>query len=258
MAKLHELLAVEGDLEGIYSKIVKETQDTFTKKPALFFGYNKRLEMFEEGHPEAPEESQEITDTVRGKMDYTAEHIIRYFDCELQKELTNQTAKADLEVDGAIIATDLPATFLLGLETKLKAVRRIYECMPTLAPGKTWEKDYTKGDDVYVSVPAEEKFKTAKTFKHKVLVPAQFPKEGEGGSSLPAQIERWEETENVGKYITKTWSGMITSAQKSTFIGRVDKLIRAVKKARQKANRAKVVKRTIGQELFDYINSGLA
>ena len=54
MAKLHELLAVEGDLEGIFKSILDETKHTFSKKPGLFFGFNKKLEMFAEEEPDAP------------------------------------------------------------------------------------------------------------------------------------------------------------------------------------------------------------
>lgn len=245
MAKLHELLAVEGDLEGTNKAILAETIHSFAKKPGLFFGYMKRLEMFDEGAPEPPAEIQEMTSTVMEKMRYAAGHIIRYLDAILQKEATNQLAQADLVVDGEVIAKDLPATFLLGLEARLKKVREVVAAMPTLPVGKKWEIDPTRGEDVYRCVTPDEKFKTAKTFRHKVLY--------EATEHHPAQIEKWEETENVGKYIVDTWSGMITSAQKSTLLGRLDKLIQGAKKARQRANTQEVIKLKIGDELFKYL-----
>jgi len=245
MGKLHELLSVEGDLEGTFKAILKETQHSFAKKPGLFFGYNKRLEMFAEDAPQAPEESQEMTSTVKEKVNYASGHIIKYLDAVLQKEATNQLAKADLVVDGVTLGSDLPATFLLGLETRLKKVREALAAMPTLPSGRRWTVDTTRGEDVYLSETPDEKFKTAKTFRHKVLY--------EATEHHPAQIERWEETENVGKYITTTWSGMLSSAQKSAILGRMDKLIQATKKARQRANTQDVLQRTIGKELFDYL-----
>lgn len=247
MSKLHELLAVEGDLEGTFKKIIDETAAVFEKKPALFSGFTKHLEMFSENDPLAstPDEVQELTTTVPDRLDYTADHVIRYFDAVLQKEATNQTARADIVVDGVTIAKDLPATFLLGLEAKLKHLRKIYDAAPTLAPGKKWNRNAELGKHVYVCERPEERFKTAKTFQHKVLYDAT--------EHHPAQIEKWEETENVGKYITTHISGMISPAEKSALIGRLDKLIRAVKKARQRANSVDVQKRTIGKELFAYI-----
>ena len=249
MGKLHELLAVEGDLEGTYKKIVDETAVTFEKKPGLFFGFHKALEIFAEqdaAKNQAPDEYQELTETVQSKLDYMAAHVQRYLDVVLQKEATNQTAKADLLVDGVTMATDLPATYLLGLETKLKALRRVYDAIPTLAPGKRWVPDNSRGPHIWVTERPDEKFKTAKTFRHKVLY--------EATPAHPAQIEKWEETENVGKYVTITWSGMLSPAEKSLILGRLDNLLRAVKKARQRANSAAVVERTIGTEIFAYIH----
>jgi hypothetical protein len=247
MSKLHELLAVEGDLEGTYKKILQETQITFEKKPGHFFGAHKKLKMFDENAPEMPEEKQELTTTVKDKLTYMAEHIVRYFDAVLQKELTNKEAKADLVVDGIEIAKDLPATFLLGLETKLKNIRAVYEKIPTLPPGVRWEKDETQGKNIYRQTHPEEKFKTAKTFKHKILYQAT--------KEHPAQIEKWEENENVGIYTTERWSGMISPAEKSIVLGKIDKLIRSTKKARQRANAQEIVSADIGNQIFEYINS---
>lgn len=245
MAKLHELLAVEGDLEGTFKKILQETKKTFTDKPAFFLSWQRELEMFDSNAPDPPIERQEMVTTVHDKLKYTNTHVVNYFNAISQKERTNQTAKADLVVDGQAIAKDVPATLLLGLESRLKLLRQTYEGAPTLAPGKKWEKDQTIGDNIYVDVEPEEKFKTAKTFKHKVLY--------EATKEHAAQIEKWEEVENVGKYRQRMWSGMLSPAEKSLLLGKVDKLIRAVKKARQRANNTDVVDYTIGKTLIDYI-----
>jgi len=238
MGKLHELLAVEGDLSGTCQKILDETKTTFEKKADHFFGFHRVLTSLIDGEiNNAPDEHKEMADTVHNKLDYMKSHVIRYFDAVLQKECTNQNAVADVVVDGTTIMSDVPATFLLGLETKLKAVRAVYNSTPTLPPGIKWEADENKGEHVYSMSHPEEVFKTAKTFQHKVLVPAQFPKEGEGGQSLPAQIEKWEESKNVGMYTKNIWSGMITPAEKSALLGRIDKLMRGVKKAKEQTDK---------------------
>jgi hypothetical protein len=254
-SKLHELLAVEGDLEGTYKSILEETTGTFTKKPQHFMGAEKKCRIFDENRKDEtpPAQRQEIVTTVPEKIEYTAGHIIRYLDAVLQKEATNQIAIADLDVSGIAIGKDLPATFLLGLETKLKHIRKVFAAMPTLPPSIKWESDEGIGKDIYRRVHPEQSFKTAKTIIHKVLVPAQFPKEGEGGTSLPAQIERWEENQNVGEYTTEQWSGMVTPTEKSKILGRIDQLVRATKKARQRANSAEVKKVSIGKNIFDFI-----
>jgi len=86
------------------------------------------------------------------------------------------------------------------------------------------------------------------------LYEAKFPKAGEGGQSIPAQVDKIPETENIGKYEKTHWSGMVSPARKAELMSRIDKLIRAVKKARQKANATDQVKLKVGSAMFDYIN----
>ncbi|KKL18768.1 hypothetical protein LCGC14_2472220 [marine sediment metagenome] len=246
MAKLHELLAVEPDLEGNYKKILEETKNTFTKKSDHFFGFHRRLELFGDDKHDTPEEYKEMATTVHAKLDYQKKSIVRYLDAVLQKEATNQQAIADLTIDGIEIAKGVPATFLLGLENKLKQVRAVYEVSPTLPPGHKWVPDETKGDHVYSMDHPEEQFKSEKIFKVQVLYDAT--------KEHPAQVEKIPETKDVGKYVKHIWSGMISPAEKSVILGRIDKVIRGVKKARQRANATEVVKRTIGKEIFKYID----
>lgn len=252
MAKLHEVLAVEGDLEGLYKRIVSETSAIFEKKGEHFTGLHKTLRMFDEQRQreaEAAEEHREMVTTVPDKLVYAANAIARYLDCVLQKEATNQEAKADLVVDGKILAINIPATFLLGLEKRLVFIRGMYEHIPTLAPGIEWKVDDTKSEGVYVAIHPEKTNKTAKLVKHQVLV--QPTKEH------PAQIEKWTEDTPVGLFTTRKWSGMMSSRDKHERLARIDTLIRAVKEARQRANCQEVIKAEIGEKLFGFIEAGL-
>ena len=247
MSQLHELLAVEGDLEGAYKKILEETKVQFEKHPERYFGQYVQVVPFDESAPAEAPVQKELDDTIPSKLKYTEGHIIRYLDAVLQKERTNQDARANIVIDGNVIASDLPATFLLGLESKLKAIRQtIYETIPTLQPGIKWEKDESIGKEVYRRVNSDEKFRTKKIMKNHVVA--------EATKEHPAQVQVYSEDEKVARVITDTWCGMISPADKSALLGRVDKLIRAVKKARQKANTTEVLKPTIGKDLFKYIN----
>lgn len=249
MGKLHELLAVESDLEGHYKRIVAETTGVF-KKGEHFTGSHKTLSMFDDDRQreaEAAEEHKEMATTVKRKLDYSEEAIVKYLDVVLQKESTNQEAKADLVVDGEILLSNVPATFLLGLENKLKYIRSMYEAIPTLSPSVEWKKDPSMGEDVYVAVHEEKANKTQKMIKHQVLV--QPTKEH------PAQIEKWTEDTPVGVFSTRRWSGMLSPREKMVLLTKIDNLYRAVKEARQRANCQEVKNLTIGKVLFNYINS---
>lgn len=247
MGRLHELLAVEGDLEGSYKKVLDDTAMKFTSDASLFFGSVRTMEWIEEGHPPQPPDYQELTTTVDKELTLQEEEIIRYFDAILQKECTNQGANADLIVDGVTIAETIPATFLLGMETRLKRVRAVYAKIPVLPSSIKWEKDSTKGNNIYSRTHPEEVMKTEKVFKVQVLYPAT--------KEHPAQVDKISETRNVAVKKKEVWTGVLSPARKAHLLGKIDKLIQAVKKARQRANTTEALDITIGKKLFDYINS---
>ena len=247
MAKLHELLAVENDLEGTYRKILNETVTTFTKKTDHFLGQIRTLELFDAEAKQHAPETKTMDTTVQDKLDYQNKHIVRYLDAVLQKELTNGIARADIVIDGKVIAQDLPATFLLGLETKLKHIRETYSQIPTLAPGIEWVKDEKAGTNVYKTAKPDEKFQTKTIVKPFVIY--------EATKEHPAQVREISEVVDIGKYERTITSGMISSADKTVLLGKIDKLIRATKKARQRANSTKVIQASVGNELINYIES---
>ena len=135
--KLHELLAVEGELEAAYKMILNETKSTFSKRADHFGGHVKTYKPLDDSDIDVlPEQHKELVTTVDSKLSYMfGEHVIPYFDAVLQKEATNQGATADLVIDDEVIAGSLPATFLLGLETKLRQIRDVLQQAPTLQPG---------------------------------------------------------------------------------------------------------------------------
>lgn len=247
MSKLHEILAVEGELEGAYKKITEEAKATFDKKAAHFMGAVKKYEPFDEAlkATESTEDRLEMVSTVRQKLDYMFEHVVRFIDCTAQKDRANQLAKADIIINDKVLVKDVASTTLLGLESRIKQWREVIDSIPTLPPGIAWKLDANIGKDVYRRIHPEEKFRTAKTFKHTVLVAAT--------DKHPAQIEKWQEDINVGKYITESWSGMLTPSEKSEILGRVDTLARAIKEARQRANCQEIEPIKICKPLVNYI-----
>lgn len=252
---LHEILAVEADAQGTANRIIPETIHTFKEKAAHFNGAHRTLKLFAStgddaaqiASEKAEEQHQEMVTTVLAKLEYTLGQVSRYWDVVLQKEATNQDATADLiTANGTVIATGLPATFLLGMEAKLKTLRSVYEMIPTLAPGIKWVADASLGKDVYRVESPEIRAKTAKSFQHKVLVAPS--------DKHPAQIEKWEETINVGAYTKEVWSSAMTATDKSLFLGRIDDLIQATKQARQRANSTPVRQETIASKLIKFIH----
>jgi len=246
--QLHEVLAVEGDLAGQSQRIIEETIKTFGRSE-LFTGSTKTLKMDDDNRSSeeaAGFEQREITTTVKARLDYTAESATRYIDASFQKERTNQDAKSDIVIGDVTVASDVPATALLGLEKRLKEIRKVYESVPTLQQGVKWEKSPDDGADIWKAENAEVRTRTEKTVTPVVLY--------EATKEHPAQVKEVAKDVVVGKFTEEKISGMVTSAQKSAWIGRIDELIRAVKQARKRANNTDVVLVEIGQKLFNYIN----
>lgn len=253
MAKLHEVLAVESGLQTTAKKVNEETIRTFGKKDEHFVETTRRVEFFDEADREKlnTTEHKAMVTTVLDKLLYTATPNIRAIDAYLQLGATNQKAVADIEINGVLLAKDVPTTVLLGLETRLAELRHIYEAIPTLAPGPVWELDLdarTHGG-VYRARDPEVTFSTKRQIKPVVLAPAT--------KEHPAQVQAVPEDVPVAKIIKQHKSGMMTSAQKSELLERLDKLLRAVKRARQRANNTEVVKVNMGKALFDYLHNGI-
>jgi len=251
MPKLHELIAILGDAQATAQKINGEATKTFGR-PDLF-QRNVKVESYisaEDQEAMAKTEETSMETTVAAKLDYLVKPNVRYFDTYLSKEVANTKATADIEIDGTVLVAAVPVTVLLGLETKLAELRRVYEAIPTLAPGGLWVKDTAMGPNIYRNDQPDQKTRTKKTLRPITLAP---PTEHH-----PAQVQVLPEDVVIGKVTTQTWSGMVTSAQKSELLARIDALIRATKQARQRANGQEAEKRQMGDVLFKFIHGGAA
>lgn len=246
MGKLHEVLAVETDLRSTADKLLKEAQNTFKSKSGHFDASDVRFKPDSETAPEEAPEIKPMIDKVRDKIKYTTASYGKYLDAFFQKETANQTAKSDLKLEnGDALLKDVPACVLLGLESRLREVRELYEAAPTLAPGPSWEKDAQSGNWKAVS----ERVRTAKIQEPLILHPAT--------KEHPAQVQLTTSDKRTGVVKTTQQSSVLTSAEKSALIGRVDELIQATKKARMRANDTEVKHDKIGEKIFGYIHGDL-
>jgi len=247
--QLHELIAVEAELKATANKLSTESLKTLNKD-TLFMGQTRKLTMFStENEMLNGVEHQQLTTTVDENLDYLMDHITNYWDAVAQKDATNQQAKADIVIDGTVLAKDLPVTFLLGLETKINDLRKVYDAIPTLAPGIKWNKDEQASKlGVFVMNTPEVSFKTEKDI--------EFRSAAEATKEHAEQIVQVAVTKNIGKYETIKESGMLTPMEKAMRINRLDKLLNAVKKSRQRANSAPIVNISCADALLSYINKG--
>jgi hypothetical protein len=247
-AELHSLFPAETDLQGTANRLIAEATGTFGKAER-FDGHVKTLKMKDEDRKfEEVSEVKEIATTVVDKLNYVFETVAAYYDAFVQKERTNQEARSDVLVDGQVLVADVPATALLGLEKRLLSIRQMCEAIPTLPPGIRWIK--TENAGVYMAEHADEKVRTEKDIRFKSIAKAT--------PQHPEQVEKWTVDVPIGKYITEMQSARLSPADKSKLLGRIDKLMLAVKQARTRANSTPVVHITIGNELLGYILGDLS
>ena len=233
--------------EKASQEVLAEARNTFGKKPEHFRAHHSVYEPFDENSLDGTEETVEMDDTVPSKLRYALGIFGKALDVTATKEVTNQSpeARAPVVIDDEVILEPLPATALLMLENKLKGLQQVFHQIPTLAPGRDWKLDPEKGSDIYRDQNPEVKFRSQKVLQHKVVA--------EPTKEHPAQVEKWAEDVNVGKTTKTVWCGMITPADKSELLARLQVLIGAVKQARMRANCAEVVHTSVAKPIIDFL-----
>lgn len=242
---LHEIIAVESSKQKLADTLIQEGLTTFTKRTNLFSGHTKSYHPFVEEETPLVPETTVVSETVEGKLEYIFKSLSSYFDLVLQKDATNQHAKADLVIDGNTIAKNLPATFLLSMESKFKAVRGLILSVPTLQPNISWVDASDQGKHIVTTERPIETYRTKKVETPVVVVNAT--------EHHPAQVQTKVEDKNVGINRTQHYSSAITPLRKSELLERCDKMIQALKTARQRANAQEVENQKVASNLFGYI-----
>lgn len=250
MGKLHEVLMVAPDLVKTAVTANEKAINTMVKEPTHFLGSEKTVEYFDDhdAHLNTTETTAltlRVFDVLKGLVGPNS----RAWDIVLQKEAANQKAVADIEIDGQTLAQHVPATVLLTMETKLQELRKVYLAIPTLAPGIDWVPDATRGAGTWKANKELENLRTKKTVRPILMHPAT--------EHHPAQVSAINEDMPVAKTQEKRWSAMLTEAQKTELLNRLEQLTSAVKTARQRANNQDVENRQFGKQLFDFLHKGI-
>lgn len=246
MPKLHELLAVESALENQATKCRGDLVDTFAKKRHLFEEKRVTFIPSAEGAQAETETQSDIQTTVAAELKWIEGILVKSLDASFQVAVANTMAKADIRLeDGTLVMSGVPATALLELEKRIAEVKLLVEAIPTLDPAKGFSVDAARADGIY---KAREVTKTRTRKSKKLYVKYEATKEH------PAQTELVDEDQPVGKLQEQEWSGLITPAQKTELISRVEILAWGVRAARSRANDVDVdVNAKIGGALLKYV-----
>lgn len=227
--KMNQILAVEKTVKS-------KREDQFTviyhnvQKAEMVTGLSRTYQPKDDAGEKLPPESKKVQMKVEDELQRTVQLHAEIFNITAQKDATNCNCKADVVVDGEVLAKDVPATHLLWLEKKLLSLADFISKLPVLSQDVAWQFD--AGQGLYRSEPVET-IKTKKVEDYKVVSPATV--------QHPAQVIKTVEDVIVGTWKSVHLSGAIPADRKKTLLSRVEKFQRAVKEAREEANQTPVV-----------------
>jgi hypothetical protein len=241
MHKLNQILAIERSTKSRVHGDVTRMHHSL-QKPALLNGFTKSYQRKNEDDDVYPPEKQKVQLKATDMLKQAGRLLAELVDVTATKDFGNTHAKADLVVDGEVLLSGVPATFLLFLEKQLADLKTFVTKVPALDPAEDWTHD--AGADLYKTEPIQTS-KTKKVQRPIVLYPAT--------EKHPAQTQLISEDVVVGVWVTVKQSGAMPAARKSELLERIERLSSAVKFARETANGVEVTKREVGERLFTYL-----
>ena len=244
MTKLNQIVAIE---KGEKAAVNKETAPLFhaAKDPAQFAGLTKTYEPVDEDGEKFPDESVKVKWTVDQLLKDFTKSSTRLLDVISTKENANTEARADVSVDGQVVVEQAPVSFLLQLEKYLQQeVRGLVVSLPTLDPAQNWQPADVERAGVSVSDEVK-RGKTRKVTEPLTLAPAT--------DKHPAQVQLISKDVLAGYWSEKRFSGAVSASRKQELLEKVDKLINAVKFAREEANSITVTDKPVGAAVFNFL-----
>lgn len=241
MPKLNQVLAIE---RNVKSRTTAELTEIYkvAQKPSLFDGMNRHYTPKDENQEQQPSERQLVQQRVDDLLRKLSSNNTEIYDVTFTKDAANQNARADLVIDGKVLAKDVPAVYLLYLEKQITDLGTVIEKIPVLDPAFRWFRDEALG--LWQAEPVQTS-RTKKVQKSLVLL---APTE-----KHPGQAQLVVEDEVVGQWAMTKQSGAMRQADKDAMLDRLRRLQKAIKFAREQANTVEAPERTIGGNIFDYL-----
>lgn len=241
MTLLHQILALE---PGVRSRTGQELTKLHHKlgKSALLSGLTRTYQPRDAEGENLPGESTKVQVKADEALTLAAAAFTKMFDAVATKDYGNLDATADVVVDGEVLVTQAPSTYLLWLEKQLVDLHTFVGKLPTLDPAENWAYDANSG------AFRTDTLKSTRTKK----VPRNHVK-AEATDRHPAQVELYYEDVIVGDWSTVKFSGALPADRVRNLLTRVEKVQDAVKAARQEANTVEVEQVSVGDAVFNYV-----
>ncbi len=230
--KLNELLAINENLKTQAEKNRTDLANTFINKKHHFGENIVTFTPNTEGAQPVTEKQLDLQTTVKEELKWLKPFLVKALDSANKVAVANTQAKADVVLEsGVAILKDVPATSLLELGKRVNELLEFAKHIPTLDPAKGFTPDPDRGDNIFKARNVTTT-RTLKTQEVLVLVPPT--------DKHPAQAQLVPKDIITGTVTTREWSGMITAKEKGLLLERIEDLVRAVAKARARANETEV------------------
>ncbi len=241
MARLNQIIAVE---KGVKTRSQKELTEAHhaLQKPALLSGISRTYRPKDEEGEQLPPEATRVQIKAEEIIKKTVDVLTELFDVTATKDYTNCKARADVVVDGKVLLTGVPVTYLLFLEKQLVDLHTFIKKLPVLDASESWTFDPSA--DCFATEPVQ----TVRTKK----IPRNHVK-AEATEKHPAQVEVYYEDVAVGYWRTTKFSGALPAKRVNELVERVEKLQKAVKFAREEANNQTAEEQKVGRTVLDYL-----
>jgi hypothetical protein len=244
--KLHQLLAILPKIKADSAKAKTALYHNIQKTPELFKGLSRTYEPREDDGFVYPSESKAVQLNAKKILEQFADACTELFDTAAMQDHANTDAKAAVEVDGRIILENVPVANLLFLEKQLTDIKAFAQMLPSLDADQSWTYDSNRG--VYVT-EGKQSVKTKKVMKAVVLY--------EATKEHPAQVKEASEDVVEGVWTTIQFSSALPQDEINQLLSRIDKLIKAVITAREKANGLEVQQQSVAAPIFSYLFGNL-
>ncbi|AMV25303.1 hypothetical protein VT84_12960 [Gemmata sp. SH-PL17] len=242
MPKLNQINAVvtarKGDAEKQITELYKLIQ-----KEQLFTGRERTYRPLDEiNGQKLPPESQRVQQRADDLIRQAREKWTELWNLVLTQDTGNQSAKADIVVDGKAVLANVPVTTLLFLDKQVNDLETFVSKLPTPDPAEEWAHDPNSG---LLRSKANESLRTSK--EPTVIVKYDATKEH------PAQTELFTKDVPVGTWTQILYSGCIAADRKNAILARVRKLQDAIKVAKEQANLLEIERQKAAEALFGYV-----
>lgn len=244
MPKLNQVIAIEKGVKSrVYGRITELHKQAQRADP--YNGFAKNFRKKDEEGEDYPPERKKVQLIARDLLRDVAKLQTELFDVTATKDWANCAARADVVVDGRVLIEAAPVTYLLFLEKQLTDVRTFIGKMPTLDESEEWSPD-----------PNSHLFRTPKSTTHKTKKVQRPIVLYDATEHHPAQTQLISEDVIVGWWETVKHSGAIPVPRQQLLLERLDKMLKAIKFAREEANAIDAPDMSVGEAVFGYLLEG--